>query len=672
MGLLQEIFHAKQVLKEIAEIPELRTVSNAVMKENIIQSSIYGVDIEKGAVDIARLRFWLSLIVDEELPRPLPNLDYKIVVGDSLLPKLRVNDEEEVVDIDWSVVLSKTDRSTPANRATIEKLRKDLTQLVDEQRKYFSAKTDKQKSKLKQTIRDLKISILIAQLQLDKIKYAERSVTTQDMFGGGKKDKQEKQKKAEVTLKLAGFQKTLNHLAHLQKHPTKPLQFFDWKLDFPEILNSAIARREGFDVVIGNPPYLTYHGRRRIILPNEILEKLRYAFDSVLDKAIAGKFNSAMFFIETFSKLCIQNGTFCCITDISFYEHFYAGVKKYLLEKTRIRNIVNGLSSFENVGSGQLILLATRLGDRPDPSDKSVKINPAGFESTPIFVQQEAWYKPEKHFQFSLPSESGVSIFEKFEIMNESLEHYFPNKLIRTGESVGVKETGFVTDRKSDNSAVPIYEYLEGSKSVPSRYYPPRPTRFFRFDVNLLNKKNEAYRIAAAKLKRPNAKVLGIGDRLAFDNPKVLIRQSSDHLCCTYTDKPYVYNRSYYSISNLNSSGSSKVDLLYVLALLNSSLFTFYARKKRIIRMDVGKQPQIRLEDIKAIPIKMLPSSLQAPFVVLVQEIVKAKQKSPDASIDRHGRQIDILVYHLYNLTYAEAKVIDPALSEEEFSKYST
>ena len=88
--------------------------------------------------------------------------------------------------------------------------------------------------------------------------------------------------------------------------------------------------------------------------------------------------------------------------------------------------------------------------------------------------------------------------------------------------------------------------------------------------------------------------------------------------------------------------------------------------------MDVGKQPQIRLEDIKAIPIKMLPSSLQAPFVVLVQEIVKAKQKSPDASIDRHGRQIDILVYHLYNLTYAEAKVIDPALSEEEFSKYST
>lgn len=186
MGLLLEIFHGKQVLKEIADVPELRKVSNADMKESIIQNSIYGVDIEKGAVDIARLRFWLSLIVDEELPRPLPNLDFKIVVGDSLLPKIKVHDEEEIVDIDWDVVLSKTDWSTPASRAIIEKLRNDLTQLVDGQRKYFSARTDKQKNRLKQTIRDLKIAILIAQLQLDKVKHSYATAVTQDMFGGGR------------------------------------------------------------------------------------------------------------------------------------------------------------------------------------------------------------------------------------------------------------------------------------------------------------------------------------------------------------------------------------------------------------------------------------------------------------------------------------------------------
>src|SRR5690606_22568977 len=69
------------------------------IKLNIIQNSIYGVDIEKGAVDIARLRFWLSLVVDEEAPKALPNLDYKIVVGNSLVSKLG----DDIIDIDWNL-----------------------------------------------------------------------------------------------------------------------------------------------------------------------------------------------------------------------------------------------------------------------------------------------------------------------------------------------------------------------------------------------------------------------------------------------------------------------------------------------------------------------------------------------------------------------------------------
>jgi len=77
MGMLQEIFKAKTTLD--------LTLDKAQVKKEIIQNSIYGVDIEKGAVDIARLRFWLSLIVDEDEPQPLPNLDYKIMQGNSLL-----------------------------------------------------------------------------------------------------------------------------------------------------------------------------------------------------------------------------------------------------------------------------------------------------------------------------------------------------------------------------------------------------------------------------------------------------------------------------------------------------------------------------------------------------------------------------------------------------------
>ena len=81
MGLLNEIFYCMQVLHDaspdtVGAVWEMEEWAPDIVKKNIIQHSIYGVDIEKGAVDIARLRFWLSLIVDEKEPYPLPNLDF--------------------------------------------------------------------------------------------------------------------------------------------------------------------------------------------------------------------------------------------------------------------------------------------------------------------------------------------------------------------------------------------------------------------------------------------------------------------------------------------------------------------------------------------------------------------------------------------------------------------
>lgn len=78
MGLLNELLHCREALSG-------ERYDRAEIKKSIIQNNIYGVDIEKGAVDIARLRFWLSIVVDEETPSPLPNLDYKIMQGNSLI-----------------------------------------------------------------------------------------------------------------------------------------------------------------------------------------------------------------------------------------------------------------------------------------------------------------------------------------------------------------------------------------------------------------------------------------------------------------------------------------------------------------------------------------------------------------------------------------------------------
>ena len=84
MGLLQEIFNAQIYLQELKGFK--KGVSDADIKKHIIEESIYGVDIDAGAVDIARLRFWLSLVVDEQEPQPLPNLDFKIVCANTLIP----------------------------------------------------------------------------------------------------------------------------------------------------------------------------------------------------------------------------------------------------------------------------------------------------------------------------------------------------------------------------------------------------------------------------------------------------------------------------------------------------------------------------------------------------------------------------------------------------------
>ena len=135
MGLLHEIFTAKQTLHTF-EHGNTKTFDASGVKLNIIQNSIYGVDIEKGAVDIARLRFWLSLIVDEEKPKALPNLDYKIVVGNSLVSKLG----DDIVDIDWTL----NETSHGLFGADLAKQKADLLKKISkEQKEFFKPDSDK-------------------------------------------------------------------------------------------------------------------------------------------------------------------------------------------------------------------------------------------------------------------------------------------------------------------------------------------------------------------------------------------------------------------------------------------------------------------------------------------------------------------------------------------------
>lgn len=152
MGLLQEIFTAKETLWHF-EYGSQNGFPASEVKLNIIQNSIYGVDIEKGAVDIARLRFWLSLVVDEEQPKPLPNLDYKIVVGNSLLSKLG----DDVIDIEWGVI-----GKFGEAKEIQDEIKAKLSALFAKQKIFFNSIG--QKDILQNEIRNLKIDVLIGRI----------------------------------------------------------------------------------------------------------------------------------------------------------------------------------------------------------------------------------------------------------------------------------------------------------------------------------------------------------------------------------------------------------------------------------------------------------------------------------------------------------------------------
>jgi len=233
LGILQEIFNLKALINFKLG---LDVWSPVIVKQNIIQNSIYGVDLDEGAVEIARLRLWLSLVVDEVLPKVLPNLDYKIVVGNSLVNQI----EGQLIEIDWSL------ENTVGELSLQEKI-ESLKTISYKQQKYFNA-TAENKKKLKKEIADLKLIILSNELQ---IMINSKGTKFRSLTKNTKKQN-------EIFEQTLIWKKALETVNTLKENKQLTFTNFDWSLDFPEILNPLLNKKEnlGFDIVIGNPPYI--------------------------------------------------------------------------------------------------------------------------------------------------------------------------------------------------------------------------------------------------------------------------------------------------------------------------------------------------------------------------------------------------------------------------------
>ena len=327
MGLLQEIYQCKLALPG--------NTNHAEIKLNTIQNSIYGVDIERGAVDIARLRFWLSLVVDEERPRSLPNLDYKIVVGNSLVSKL----DNEVLTLDWTL------RGNIGAEQEIVTLTKRLGQ---KQRAFFTASGDK--ATAQRDIRDLKIDLLLAQINLDRAKLLAK-MPAASLFGVSAKEQ-----KLHLALQeqLQGVDATILKLKTLRQDSTQTLPYFDWRLDFPEVLNPHVTENVGFDIVVGNPPYVQIQ---------KLDEPTKAALENQKYETYTRMGDLYQLFYEIGLNVLVPGGHLCYITSNKWMRTDYGKVtRSYFATNFKTNKVIDfGMAQlFDSATTYTNILLASK------------------------------------------------------------------------------------------------------------------------------------------------------------------------------------------------------------------------------------------------------------------------------------------------------------------------
>lgn len=193
MGIMNELLACRIALTE-----NFSQQKRAQLKKEIVKNNIYGVDIEKGAVDIARLRFWLAIIVDEESPVLLPNLDYKIMQGNSLL--------ESYKEIDLSKLVS-------GKEAGLFGDEEESAKLIQLTKDFYEPQTQKSKDELRKAINEKALEIV----------------------------------------SLSGGSDALKELREINLYENN--QFFLWHTWFNDVFNRP-NNCNGFDIVIANPPYI--------------------------------------------------------------------------------------------------------------------------------------------------------------------------------------------------------------------------------------------------------------------------------------------------------------------------------------------------------------------------------------------------------------------------------
>ena len=595
VGMMHEIVSTRNLLS-IYINDESRTIYK--IKRDCIEKSLYGVDIDSGAVEIAKLRLWLSLVVDEDdfkEIKPLPNLDYKIVRGNSLI-------------------------GFPENwKSSISEIIENL------KREYFIETRPLQKTKLKEEIEN------------------------------------------HINRRLDNSQKNFGFKVD-----------FDFKTFFSEVWH----QKNGFDIVMANPPYVRVQN-----LSYEMIDTYKRIWATAWRRI-----DISTIFIELGYSLMNSNGNLCYISSNQFITAEYGRMmRKYLSNKGALKYVIDfaDLPVFENALTYVSIFILSKkyqdffeyiqIQSLPfEPPTKFIKINLDGFG-------EEVW---------SLGGNQTLKIIKKVQLTNERLDKYAKcwagiitgkdelllydiNEKVRHIEKEliipVIRAQGCFRYRYAEPIKKSFYPYKEKNNKTELITIDEIKSKYPKaYDFIIQNKKQLKERKDSRKSFGSKENWYGLirfGRLSTFNKPKIVSpgEVKENRFSLDLSGAAFSCAR-VFSIT----SEDDKLNIKFLLAFLNSKLVEFYLHKTAPLKH--GGYYTYSSTVIDSIPFKFNEGH-QAPFIPIVDNILKAKQQNPQANTKHLENQIDIMVYKLYNLTYEEVKIIDPEIEKiilkEEYEKHS-
>lgn len=558
MGLLNLLCKCRQSLQPAERQHDKKMI--AALKRDIIQQNIYGVDIEKGAVDIARLRFWLSLIVDEDTPEVLPNLEFKIMQGNSLL--------ESYEGIDLSGLAGERGtRERGASKVQISMVfdeKQAMEQIQKDLNKFYKTDSHAEKESL---------TLSINNNVLEYIKYIAP------------------QKSKEI-----------------DAMPVPNDKFFLWHTYFRDVFSRK--GKEGFDIVIGNPPYVN--------VANIKDDNLRNLYCTTF-KTAKNKCDLYGFFIERSHFLLKQNGICCFIFSNSWMgTDSFIPLRKFFIEETNVLKLVELPDKVFLNASVKTCIMQFKKEQKKD-----VDIGLYEFDGQ-LFTQKNhslSYGEIRKYENFPFSFEKGINLDSANCVLLETIADF----------SLGIKTSDdkrFISNKKIDEHS---YKILRGRNF--DRYLFPKNDEWVWYKPTLF-----AQKIGARPRVLANFLV----------SPKIIIQDIATEITATLDTEKYLCNDTINIIYSIKDGFSFN----FILGLLNSSLIRFWHKKVFPTGLHV------KISQLKTIPIPSATPAQQKPIIDLVDSILDAKKKDPSADTSKLEEEIDNLVYDLYGLMPEEIAIV--------------